>query len=64
MFRINTTLFSLTFVIMSLCAVSQETRYSDSWGSPWLTLLNENNTGVRINYSLPGFTMEDMNLDG
>jgi len=52
------------FSILYLSGFSQLITYDDSWGKQGVTLEEETNSKVVINYSLSNFSIDDIDIDG
>ncbi|MBM3435398.1 MAG: hypothetical protein FJY07_04165, partial [Bacteroidetes bacterium] len=64
MFRIKNALIHAAVILFSLLSYSQEVKYTDTWGAHGFSLKQESQNSVVVNYSLEGFAMQDMSLDG
>jgi len=54
----------VAFSFFNLSGFSQVVSYDDSWGSQGVTLEEETNSKVIINYSLSSFSIDDIDIDG
>jgi len=51
-------------VLFSTSAIAEDFRYTDSWGKHGFELTQQKSTGVQVNYSITGFSIEDFVLNG
>ncbi len=59
--------FTLLVVMLVMAAAggwAQQFSYTDGWGKPGFNLADSQNTGVQMVFSVPGFTMEDLDVKG
>ncbi len=53
----------ISFLFSFLQAETQTIEYTDSWGKQGYTLLTENNSQVKLNFSLQNFFLEELTLE-
>ncbi|MBE9480415.1 MAG: hypothetical protein IMY69_01825, partial [Bacteroidetes bacterium] len=53
---------AMLFIVNS--TIAQKTTYDDSWAKAGFNLTKENSTGVKINYSINEFSLEDIEIKG
>ncbi len=58
------TLFILLLLLTSAAIFAQQFSYSNSWGKAGFNLADTKSTGVRVIYSVPEFTLENIVIDG
>lgn len=49
-------------LLFSSLMYSQEFSYNDSWGASGFTLTKQSNAGIEVNFSVPSFTLADVNV--
>ena len=60
----KTAVILLMLLIAGSCTWAQQFTYSNNWGTPGFNLIDSRSTAVELIYSVPGFSMDEVMVDG